>query len=65
MAYVCGSKDEFTCDISKDMYNNFDWRTNKAQKLYVVYLKNMITNDGIWKSLNSESKDGRIKREYN
>ncbi|CAL5189953.1 unnamed protein product [Lathyrus oleraceus] len=64
MAYVCGSKDEFTDEISillsKVMHNNFDLRTNKAQKLYAVYLVNMTTNVRIWKALNSEMEGSNM-----
>lgn len=62
MAYVCGSKDEYTDEIpillskymEMDDNKNSDFRRNKAQKLYVVYLINMTTNVRIWKFLNSQ-----------
>ncbi|CAK8533162.1 unnamed protein product [Lathyrus sativus] len=64
MACICGSRDEFTEEItillSKEMHNNFDLRTNKAQKLYVVYLINMTTNIRIWKALNSEMEGSNM-----
>ncbi|KAL5102073.1 hypothetical protein RYX36_006400 [Vicia faba] len=64
MAYICGSRDEFTNEIiillSKEMHNNFDLRTNKAQKLYAVYLVNMTTNVRIWKALNLEMEGSSV-----
>lgn len=64
MAYVCGSKDEFTDEISillsKEMHNNFDLRTNKPQKLYAVYLINMTTNVRIWNALNSKFEGSNL-----
>jgi len=54
IAYIHGSKDEFTDEIPILLSYKFDLRRNKAQKLYAVCLINMTTNIRIWKALNSE-----------
>jgi hypothetical protein len=65
IAYIHGSKDEFTDEIpillSKYMETHkFDLSRNKAQKLYAVCLINMTTNIRIWKALNSEMEGSNI-----
>ncbi|KAK2376777.1 P-loop containing nucleoside triphosphate hydrolase superfamily protein [Trifolium repens] len=68
IAYICGSKDEFTDEIpillSKymdiEMHGKFDLRKSKPQKLYAVYLVNMTTNVRIWKALNSEMEGSNM-----
>ncbi|XP_027368476.1 uncharacterized protein LOC113874453 [Abrus precatorius] len=60
IAFVRGPKDLYTDEIpilsSMSMENDMksDLRSNKAQKLYAVYLLNMITNLRICKALNSQ-----------
>jgi hypothetical protein len=65
IAYIHGSKDEFTDEIpillSKYMeMHKFDLSKNKAQKLYAVCLINMTTNIRIWKALNSEMEGSNM-----
>ena len=66
IAYIHGSKDEFTDEIpillSKymEMHDKFDLRRSKAHKLYAVCLINMTTNIRIWKALNSEMEGSNI-----
>ncbi|CAJ2652910.1 unnamed protein product [Trifolium pratense] len=68
IAYICGSKDEFTDEIpillskymEMEMHGKFHSRRNNAQKLYAVYLVNMITNVRIWKALNSEMEGSNM-----
>jgi len=64
IGYICGSKDEIndkiTMLLSKEMHNNIDLRSNKAQKLYVVYLINITTNIRIWNALNSDMKESNM-----
>ncbi|XP_003616118.3 helicase sen1 [Medicago truncatula] len=64
IGYICGSKDELndqiTMLLSKEMHNNIDLRSNKAQKLYVVYLINMTTNIRIWNALNSDMEESNM-----
>jgi senataxin len=68
IAYIHGSKDEFTDEIpillskymDMEMHSKFDLRKNKAQKLYAVYLVNLTTNVRIWKALNSEMEGSNM-----
>ncbi|MED6147955.1 hypothetical protein PIB30_048705 [Stylosanthes scabra] len=68
IAYICGSKDEFTDEIevlsSKflDMDSGFTRNIYKTQKLYVVYLLNMTTNIRIWEALAPGSNMNIIKK---
>lgn len=55
VAYVQGLKcDQITILSSKPIEIEPNMRSKKAQKLYAVYLLNMITNIRIWKALNSQ-----------
>lgn len=60
IAYVERKKDEYTDEISILSSNDMeldaktDFSSNKAQKLYAVFLMNMTTNVRIWKALHHE-----------
>ncbi|RDX62226.1 putative helicase MAGATAMA 3, partial [Mucuna pruriens] len=66
IAYVKGPRDIFTDEIpilsSKLIDYDFesDLRSNKTQRLYAVYLSNMITNVRIWNALNSQLEGADI-----
>ncbi|CAK8538106.1 unnamed protein product [Lathyrus sativus] len=46
--------------MSSKCTNEFDFRKNKTQKMYAVYLMNMTTNVRIWKALSSQSKGDHL-----
>lgn len=57
VAYVVGSKDEFSGEIlvmSSKLMIEFDFTKTNNQKLYAVNLMNLTTNVRIWKALNSQ-----------
>lgn len=62
IAYIRGSKDEYTDEIpillSQYMELESDMRRNKAQKLYAVYLTNITTNIRIWNALKRSQLEG-------
>ncbi|CAJ2652929.1 unnamed protein product [Trifolium pratense] len=66
IAYVNGSKngssDRITVLSSKSMEMDIehDSRRNNTQKLYAVFLMNMITNVRIWKALNTQSNGDHL-----
>lgn len=62
IAYIRGSKDEYTDEIpillSQYMELESDMRRNKAQKLYAIYLTNITTNIRIWNALKRSQLEG-------
>ncbi|KAL5102077.1 hypothetical protein RYX36_006404 [Vicia faba] len=58
IAYVNWGKNQSSNKISvmsSKCMIAFDFRKNNKQKMYAVYLMNMVTNVRIWKALNSQS----------
>ncbi|KAG6620178.1 hypothetical protein I3842_Q076300 [Carya illinoinensis] len=63
IAYVLGARDENSDKIlilaSKSIiFTELDFRKNKRETLFAVYLMNMVTNVRIWKALHRELERG-------